>query len=354
MKRREFVTHLSAAALAAGGAGMWLSGCRERRGIATRADGIEPKLNIYNWSDYIGPDTVRDFEREFGVRVTYDTYESNEEMAGKLLAGASGYDIVVPTGYLMPVLSAQGLLAPLNKSLLPNFSNIAPLFLNPTTDPGNTFGVPWQWGLTGIAYRQDKVPAPRSWAVFTEGAAPGRMTMLDDGREVLGAMLKYRGHSLNTTDAGQLTRASQDAITAKRHLAAFVSAPVKGQLAAGDVWMAQLWNGDARQAAVENPNVGFALPREGSLIWTDYAAVLANCPHPNAAYAFLNYVLRPEVGAALSDATGYGTPNQAAAPLLKNPVAYPTTAELARLEFQVDLGPAAEIWDRLWTEVKAA
>lgn len=353
MRRREFIERASTIGLTASCMSAWVGACGRAR-QPSRADGLEPELNIYNWSDYIGPDTVRNFEREFGVRVTYDTYESNEEMAGKLIAGASGYDIVVPTGYLMPVLSAQGLLAPLDRSHLPNFSNVAPLSLDPAADPGNRYGVPWQWGLTGIAYRRDKVAAPDGWSVFTSGAASGRMTMLDDGREVLGAMLKHRGHSLNSTDPAQLEQARQDAIAAKKHLAAYVSAPVKGQLAAGDVWMAQLWNGDARQAAAENPNVAFALPREGSLIWTDYAVVLVNCPHPNSAHAFLNYVLRPDVGAAISDATGYGTPNQAAAALLRNPVPYPSAAELARLEYQVDLGPATELWDRLWTEVKAA
>ncbi len=349
MRRREFLEHLAAA----GGASALAGACaRGRR--AARADGIEPDLNIYNWSDYIGPDTVRGFEEEFGVRVVYDTYESNEEMAGKLMIGASGYDIVVPTGYLLPVLAAQGILAELDQAQLPNFANIAPLFLNPAADPGNRFGVPWQWGVTGIAYRQDLIAAPQSWNAFVSGAAPGRMTMLDDGREVLGAMLKYRGHSLNSTDQAELDQAGRDAITAKRSLAAFISAPVKGQLAAGDVWMAQLWNGDARQAEAENPNVAFALPSEGSLIWTDYAVILANAPHPRAAHAFLNYVLRPEVATALTDATGYGTPNQVAASQLKRPVPYPTAEELSRLEFQSDLGAAAEMWDRLWTEVKAS
>lgn len=354
MKRRDFLTRISTAGLALSGVGPVLLGCSRTGRGAGRADGLEAELNIYNWSDYIGPETIRSFEREFGVRVTYDTYESNEEMAGKLMAGASGYDIVVPTGYLLPVLRGQGLLTPLDKARLPNFANVAPLFRHPAADPGNTHGVPWQWGVTGIAYRKDKVVAPESWEVFTSGAAPGRMTMLDDGREVLGAMLKLRGRSLNSGDAGELEQAKQDAIAAKRHLAAFVSAPVKGQLAAGDVWLAQLWNGDARQAAAENPDVAFAVPQEGSLIWTDYAVILAGCPHPSAAHAFLNYVLRPDVGAALSDATGYGTPNQAAAPLLRSPVPYPTEEEQKRLEYQTDLGKAAETWDRLWTEVKAA
>jgi spermidine/putrescine transport system substrate-binding protein len=350
--RREFLRTATSTALA-GALGPSLAGCAAK--LVPRP-GLEPVLNIYNWSDYIGYETVQDFEREFGVRVNYDTFESSEEMLGKLIAGASGYDLAVPVGYSVPVMRERGLLQPLERALVPNLANLAPRFRDLPFDPGGRHGITWQWGLTGIAYRKDLVDVPRSWRVFVEGdaRADGRMTMLDDSREVLGAMLRLRGHSLNSTDPGELAQARADAIAAKAHLAAFVSAPVKGQLVTGDVRVAQLWSGDARQAQDEEPNLGFVVPDEGSTIFADYMVVLAGCPHPRAAHAFLDYVLRPDVAAGISEATGAGTPCEPALPLLRNPVPYPSPAELARLEYPVDLGDATALWDRIWTEVKAA
>jgi len=144
-----------------------------------------------------------------------------------------------------------------------------------------------------------------------------------------------------------------DALAAKPHLAAYVSAPVKGQLVAGDIWMAQLWNGDTRQAQLENPQIAFALPEEGSLIYTDYMVIPRTAPHPHSAYAFLEYILRPEVAAGISEATGYGSPNRAAIGRMRDPIPYPSAEQLGRLEYQTDLGPATAVWDRVWTEVKS-
>lgn len=170
--------------------------------------------------------------------------------------------------------------------------------------------------MTGLAWQRDLAAgALNGWGSLLEARWRGRMTMMDDGREVLGAMLKLRGYALNATAADQLARAKADAIAAKKLLRAYKSAPVKGDLIAGDVWIAQMWNGDAAQAAAEQPAIGFMVPPEGSAIWTDGAVVLRDAPHPRAAHEFLNYCLRPDVAARIADATGYGSPNQAALPL---------------------------------------
>jgi spermidine/putrescine transport system substrate-binding protein len=352
LNRRDFVRTSAASAFAAA-LGPTLTACAEK---LTPKPGLEPELNIYNWSDYIGYETIQGFEREFGVRVNYDTFESSEEMLGKLLAGAAGYDLAVPVGYAVPVMRERGLLQLLDHSRIANLANLAQLFRDSPFDPGNRHGIVWQWGLTGIAYRKDLVAPPTSWRVFVGGdaRADGRMTMLDDAREVLGAMLRMRGRSLNSTDPAELAVAKADAVSAKAHLAAFVSAAVKGQLVTGDVWVAQLWNGDARQAQAEEPNIGFVVPEDGSTIFSDHMVLLAGAPHPRAAHAFLDYVLRPAVAAGISEATGFGTPCEAALPLLRSPVPYPSAAELRRLEYPVDLGAATALWDRIWTEVKAA
>jgi spermidine/putrescine-binding protein len=352
LSRRGFLEGLLGLALA--------EGCGRSLTAAPRAGSaelgpIERELNIYNWSDYIAPELIPRFEREFGVRVTYDTFESSEEMVAKLQAGARGYDLVVPPTYAVTALIAAGLLAPLSPRYLTNRGQLAPVFRGLPHDPGDRYTVPWQWGMTGIAWRTDLVsPPPDGWGVFLEPRWRGKMTMLDDPRDVIGAFLRLRGRSINSTSPPELDAARADAVAAKSNLKAYLSAPVKGQLIAGDVWLAQLWNGDAAQAAREQPALTWMLPKEGSTLWIDSLVVPAAAPHPRAAHEFINFILRPEVGAAISRATGYGTPNQAAMPLLERPVPYPSANELARLEIQEDLGRASALWDEVWTRVKTA
>lgn len=362
--RREFITRLLAAGAAVTSVAALLEACGGGGGGTT----TEPKtlapgelgdpegqLAIYNWSDYIAEDVVPAFEAETGIKVTYDTYESNEEMMAKLQVGAGGYDLVVPTGYIVTVLAAQGLLFPLAKKYLTNWGNVAPMFVNPSFDPDNTYGVPWQWGTTGIAYRSDKVTTPPdSWAIFQDAQWSGKMTQMDDLRDVIGSWLRFRGKSLNSTDEADLAQAKTDAITAKAFLKAYISAPVKGQLIAGDVWIAQLWNGDTLQAKAEEPTIAYALPKEGAAVWTDSLVIPASAPHKRAAHEFMNYIMRPEIAAKISDFTGYGTPNLKGSELMELKVPYPTEEEMKRLEYQKDLGAATEVWDRIWTEIKSS
>jgi spermidine/putrescine transport system substrate-binding protein len=360
--RREFLARALAAGLGATSAGLLLQACGEGRTDAsstgasdgtTVSDAIEDRLAIYNWSDYVADDTISGFEEEYGVEVTYDTYESNEEMLARLQAGASGYDVVFPTGYIIEAMIASDLLAPVRRDLLTNWPNLSPIFLDPPFDPGNVHSVPYLWGLTGIAWRTDRLDsAPDSWTTFQDSRWDGKMTLLDDSRDVIAAFLKLNGFSLNSIVPAELKAAKLDAIEAGRHIRAFVSAPVKGQLISGDVWIAQLWDGDTRQAAAEDSAIAFALPREGSAIYADAMVIPTSAPHKRAAHAFLDYVLRPDVSAAISDATGYGTANAAARP--QNPKPYPTAEELSRLEFARDLGEGTRLWDRVWTEIKSA
>jgi spermidine/putrescine transport system substrate-binding protein len=215
--------------------------------------------------------------------------------------------------------------------------------------------VPWQWGVTGIAYRSDLVAEPPdSWGVFLDPRYRGKMTMLDDSRDVIGSFLRYRGYSLNSGNPAELAEAKTDAIAAKATIRAFISATVKGQLVAGDVWIAQLWNGDTLQARAEQPAIEFVLPREGSMLFVDALVMPRSARHPRAAHEFMNYILRPEVAAAIADKTGYGTANQAALPLTQAKLPFPNEEEMSRLEYQRDLGRDTELWDRIWTEIKAA
>lgn len=359
LSRRDFVRQALAAGASVPVIASVLAACG-RAGPAPAADGMpamaaepEKELAIYNWSDYIGETTIADFERETGIAVTYDTYESNEDLIAKLQAGATGYDLIVPSNYAVKVLQELGLLAPIDRSVLANWGNVDPVFLDQPFDPGNRLTVPWQWGMGGLAVRTDRMPTPDSWGIFLDATYRGKMTQADDMRDVIGGWLQYRGHSLNATDPALLAQAKADALAAKPNLKSYVSAPVKAQLIAGDVWVAQLWNGDTAQARTEQEAIQFVVPKEGSMIFLDSMAIPASAPHRRAAHAFLDFIMRGDVAQGISAYTGYGSPNAvalAADPTLPKP---PAADELARLEYQEDLGAATEAWDRIWTEIKA-
>jgi len=359
LSRRDFITRALTAGAGLPAIAAVLAACGGKGKEAGAAPlgvpaALEKELAIYNWSDYIGETTMADFEREFGVRVIYDTYESNEDLIAKLMAGATGYDLVVPSNYAVRVLRELDLLAPVDRSFLTNWSNLAPVFTAQPFDPENRYTVPWQWGMAGLAVRADRLTAvPDSWGVFHDPAHTGKMTQLDDMRDVIGCWLKYRGHSLNSTDPGELAQAKADALRAKPHLKSYLSAPVKGQLIAGDVWIAQLWNGDTAQAKASEPGIEFVLPKEGSMIYLDSMVIPTGAPHRRAAHEFLNYVLRPEVAAGISRRSGYGSPNAKALALDPSLLQPPPPEEMRRLEYQEDLAAATGEWDRIWTEIKA-
>ena len=358
ISRRELLRRGLAAGLSLPSLSALLASCERQPAPsgepAPLPDTIEPELRIYNWSDYIGETTLADFEREFRVTVVYDTYESNEDLIAKLQAGATGYDLIVPTGYAVRVLRELDLIEPIQRSALANWGNLDPRFAGQPFDSENRFTVPWQWGSAGLAVRTDLVPAvPDSWGVFHDARFRGKMTQLDDMRDVIGCWLKYRGHSLNTTDSAALAQARTDAIAAKPNLKSYVSAPVKSQLIAGDVWIAHLWNGDTAQARTAEPAIRFVLPKEGSMVYLDSLCIPRGARHRKAAHVFMNYVLRPEVAAGISRRTGYGSPIAAALALDASLLPPPTAEEMARLEYQEDLGAATQEWDRIWTEIKA-
>ncbi len=368
IERRDFLRGALGLGMSVGTIGLVLSACATEEKVADppvpatpAAPAPEPELgpmegelHIYNWSDYIAEDTVKLFEEEFKVKVTYDTFESNEEMIAKLQLGGGGYDLVCPSGYAVTILVKLGLVDKLFKKHLPNLSNLAPIFAKTASDPDGAYTVPWQWGITGIAYRKDLMAAPPdSWAIFQDAAQKGKVTMMDDMRDNLGAWLKFRGKSLNSVDPADLAAAKADAMLSKPVLKSYISAPVKGQLVTGDVWAAQLWNGDTMQAKVENANIEFVVPKEGAAIWCDAMMVPKGSKNPRAAHEFLNFILRPDIGAKISDFTGYGSPNAQATAKMATPVAYPSDEQMKSLEYQQDLAAGTAVWDQIWTEIKS-
>jgi spermidine/putrescine-binding protein len=363
--RREFVRRTLALGLGGQtGLTLALAACRPR----DRSNGalageaappvlgpIERELHIYNWADYMPPETVTNFEREFGVKVSYDTYETNEEMLINLHAGVKGYDLVVPTGWQVQNMADVGLLQPLSRAHLTHWNHLSPLFLRPPANPASAYAVPYLWGITGIAYRRDKLREPvSSWGIFLDHRYAGRMTMLNERREVIGAMLRYRGRSLNSTDPAELSRAQADALAAKENLRDYLSVEAMPHLISGEVWVAQFYNGATRRLSRLEPAIAFTIPREGCTIYCDFMCVPKSAANPRAAHEFINYLLRPEVGARVAEVAGYGTPNTAASRLVETSIPYPTAEEFRRLEYQVDLGPGNALWDRVWAEIRNA
>ncbi|MGD8465464.1 MAG: spermidine/putrescine ABC transporter substrate-binding protein [Anaerolineae bacterium] len=323
---------------------------------------LADELHVYNWSEYIDPEIYEEFENEFGVKVVEDTFSSNEDLLAKLQAGASGYDVIVPSDYMVAIMIELDLLAELNYDNIPNFSNISDTFKDPPYDPGNTYSVPYQWGTTGIGYNADEFDEPPgSWAYLfdPEMAAPyaGRMSMLNDPRETIGAALKYLGYSVNSTDEAQLEEAKQLLIQQKEWVSTYDSDGFEDLLAAGETLLGHGWSGDFFAAAEEAEQVWYIIPDEGGVIWTDNLAVPKTAPSQYTAEVFINYLLRPEVGAKITNYTWYGSPNQASeefidAEILEEPAIYPPPEVMDKLEFLRDVGEATTLYDRIWTEIK--
>jgi spermidine/putrescine transport system substrate-binding protein len=326
---------------------------------------LSAEVNFYNWTDYIDPEILTMFTEECGVKVIYDTYSSNEDLLAKLQAGAAGYDLIVPSDYMVSIMRELDMLRPLDHNSIPNLVNIDDRFREVPYDLGNIYTAPYVWGTTGIGYNQAEVgEIPDSWSYIfdPERAAKfaRRMSLLNDQREVIGAALKYLGYSMNSTNPEELEAAKQVILTIKPYVATFDSDSFGEILVSGDVIIGHGWSGNYFQNiyASENPNLGYVIPKEGGVIWTDNLAIPKTAPNPYTAEVLINYLLDPEIGAVLSNWLYYASPNKAAEPLIsdeikENPGIYPPAATLQKMEFLYDLGEATLLWDRIWTEIKS-
>lgn len=317
------------------------------------------RLNFYNWSYYIAEETIPDFQTEFGVRVRYDNFSSNSELLAKIQAGASGYDLIVPSDYMVEIMIAQNMLQPLNTQNIPNLQHLDERFRNMPFDPENLYAVPYQWGTTGLGINTRYVrEAIDSWDVLWDPAYAGRISVLDDMRSGLVPALKRLGFSVNTRDERELAAARDLMFEQKAMVRTYSSETYIDLLKSGDVWIAQGWSGDIFQVMKENPDIIFVIPKEGSYIWVDTMVIPKGAPNKTTAEAFINYILRAEIGAAISNYTGYSSPNRAALPLideelLLNETMYPPQEILDRLEFMHDVGSATLLYNRMWNEIKA-
>lgn len=323
------------------------------------------EVNLYAWSEYIPEALIDGFVEETGIKLNYDAYSSNEELLAKLQAGASGYDVIIPSDYIVSIMIKQGMLEELDLGKTPNFSNIGDEFKNQDFDPGNKYTVPYQWGTSCLVVDTGKVTRPiTKWADMWDPEFAGKVVLLDDEREVLGMVLEVLGYDKNSTDEVQLEEAKSKFLELMPNVKLFDSDSPKTALLSGEVWLGQTWNGEAAIAHSENPEIAYVFPEEGCTRWFDNLAIPKGAPHKDAALELINYILKAESSALITAEFPYSNPNKAALEVLKStdPELYeaymtfsatnPSMDELNRTALIVDVGDATSIWDRIWTEVK--
>lgn len=343
---------------------------------AARA-GEEPVLNVYNWADYIAPTTISDFQRETGIRVNYDVYDSTEVVEAKLLAGSTGYDVVFHSVRYSARLIPIGVYQPLDRTKLSRWGNLDPWVLEvlENYDPGNRYGMPYMWGSTGYAINREMVLARMPDAPLGSGAmlfdpevvsrfADCGVSLLNEPADVIPMVLQYLGHDPNSLEPAHLAAVEEQLKAVRPHIRYFSSTKMLNDLPNEEVCIAMSWSGDYSQAMIRAAEAGAGLdlayftPAEGTLYWFDGIFIPADAPHPDNAHRFLNYLLKPEVIAAISDETRYANANRAALPYIdpavaNDPAAYPDAEERSRAAIGYIFGPKDERRrTRTWSRIK--
>jgi spermidine/putrescine transport system substrate-binding protein len=336
-------------------------GCTANQSNSTGANSNrENSLSVYNWSTYIDPSVIQDFEQKYGVEVKYDTYESNDDLYTKLKPGNPGYDVIFPSDYMVTIMGKENLVEELNLKNIPNLKNLDPKFLKAPFDPENKYSVPYQWGTMGFGYNVAKTGGEiDSWKTVFDPKYKGKVSLLDELRSMMGGILIYLGYDPNTTNPEEINKAKDFLLKHKDNIAAF--APDTGQnlLDQGEVDIAVEWSGDIFQVMEENPDLRYAIPKEGTIIWIDNISIPKGAPHKELAEKFINYLLEPEVGAKVSNFIKYGSPNKVAVEKglinqedLQNKAIYPSSETFAKLTYLKDVGEASKLYDQAWTEIK--
>ena len=335
-------------------------------------------VHIYNWSDYIGETTLADFQKETGIKPVYDVFDSNETLEGKLLAGRTGYDVVVPSNHFLGKQIKAGAFQKLDKSQLPNYANLDPVLLKrlEQNDPGNQYAVPYLWGTNGIGYNVDKVKAVLgidkidSWSVLFEPENIKKLhscgvAFLDSADEMMPTVLNYLGLNANSTNPKDYAKATDKLLAVRPYVTYFHSSKYIGDLANGDICVAIGFSGDIFQAkhraeeAKKGVNIAYSIPKEGGALWFDMLAIPKDSSNVKEAHAFINYLLKPEVIAQVSDYVGYANPNPGSDKLMEQSIrtdeaVYPPQAVLDKTYVSVELPPNIQrLMTRSWTKVKS-
>jgi spermidine/putrescine transport system substrate-binding protein len=328
-----------------------------------QAQDEEKKLNFYNWSNYFPPDLLKVFTEQTGIEVTHDQYSDNEALLAKLQAGSAGYDVVVPSDYMVDIMTKEGLLLALDKSLIPNTANILPPHDNPWYDKGRAYSAPYMWGTTGLTYDSERVPDGKleeSWKEFFEPRPEleGKIAALDDMVELYNAAAFYLGVDQCTEDPAVAQKILDVLQAQKPKLALYSSDGTIERMIAGEVIMHHQWNGASTRTTAERPTAVYMYPKEGVSFWADNLVVPKDAPHPKNAMIFINWLLDPKNIAEASNFTGYMNSVKGAEEFMKeelrNSAAVNMPAEFAdRLRPSQNCSVAArELRDKVWTTLK--
>ncbi|TSI04182.1 PotD/PotF family extracellular solute-binding protein [Lysinibacillus sp. BW-2-10] len=308
--------------------------------------GNKDTITVFNWGEYIDPDLVKQFTEETGIKVVYETFDSNEAMMTKVQQGGSAYDIAVPSEYTVEMMKEEDLLIPLDHSKLPNLQNIDPYFLNLAFDPGNKYTVPYFWGTVGIVFNPTKVADHltfTTWKDLWDPSLKGKVFLVDGAREVMGMGLNSLGESLNAKDEQLLRQATDKLITLSPNVKAIIGDEITPLMINNEATVALTWSGQAQDMMWENEDLDFAVPEEGSNLWFDSFVIPKTAANIDGAHAFINFMLDAKNSAQNNDYVGYSTPNRAAMDLMDPEVIederfYPSEALRDKLEVYENLG----------------
>ncbi|AFS77971.1 spermidine/putrescine-binding periplasmic protein PotD [Gottschalkia acidurici 9a] len=328
-------------------------------GIATVGCGEEKTtLNVYNWGDYIDPEVLKDFEKETGIKVIYDRFDTNEDMYIKVKKGVN-YDVLFPSDYMIDKMIKEDLLEKIDFNNVPNYKYIDERFKNLAFDPKNEYSVPYMWGTVGILYNKNMVKEPvDSWDILWDEKYKEQILMLNSQRDSLGVALKKLGYSMNSTNDKELEEAKQELVKQKPLVYSYVGDELKDMMINEEAAMSVVWSGDAGYTMTENSNLAYAIPKEGSNYWFDNIVIPKTVKHKKEAEMFIDFLCRPEVAKRNAEYIGYATPNTEAVKklpkeVIENKALYPNGEDLNNLEVFIDLDDYVKNYERIWTEVVA-
>ncbi|QKN81776.1 extracellular solute-binding protein [Scandinavium goeteborgense] len=316
-------------------------------------------IYFYNWTEYVPDSLLEQFTRETGIKVIYSNYESNEILYAKMKTG-SVYDLVVPSSYYVAKMRKEGMLQKINKDVLTNFKNLDPLLLNKPFDRNNEYSVPYIWGATVIAVNYKNI-SPNSIHGWSDLWAPrfrSSLLLIDDDREVFHIALRKLGYSGNTTNVKQIQQAAKELMALSPNVLLYDGDNPGNPFIEGDVDVGMIWNGSAYVASKAGVPLKVIWPKEGAIFWMDSLAIPAGAQNKEGALKLINFLLRPDVAAAVAERIGYPTPNLAARALLPpeiqhNPMLYPDAETLKNGEWQDDVGSATEIYEEAFERTRA-
>ena len=325
--------------------------------ILTACGESKPRLNVYNWGEYINTDVLDIFEEETGIRVVYDTYATNEDLYVKMKQGGSSYDVVFPSDYMIERMIREDLLSEIDLKNIPMIEGVDRKFLDLDYDPENLYSVPYMWGTVGIIYNTTMVDRDLSaWADLWDKEFAGEIIMLNSQRDTLAVALKKLGYSMNTRSEEELEEAKKELIAQKPLVYAYLGDEVKDVMIGGEASIAVVWSGDAAAMIEEDPNLKYVIPTEGTNLWFDAMVIPKNAENKEDAEKFINFMTRPDIAAMNADYIGYSSPIPEAIKLLpeevqNSEVAYPSDEKLENTEIFMDPKDIIGEYDRIWTEI---